>query len=514
MALFKNIQISAPKLNKFDLSHERKMSMKMADLVPVLVQDVIPGEKWRVNSEVFARLAPIIFPMMHRCNVTTHYFFVPNRLLWNEWEDFITGGEDGMALPGFPKIRLDGLTYNWTMPGSLFDYLGVPELTAPPTNPQLISALPFRAYQMIYNEYYRDQNVTEKIPFSLGGGDVTDSDFAALVSMRKRAWEKDYFTSALPFAQRGPEVKMPIEGEATVGYKPITDIRKADGTYLAGTLQSSAAGELEIGAPGLGPVGRIENIENVQMDNATTTINDLRIAVKLQEWFEKAARGGSRYIEQMLVFFGVRSSDARLQRPEYLGGGQQPLVISEVLSTFQAPDDTGLPQGNMSGRGIVVGKTNGFSRTFEEHGIIIGLISVLPKPAYQQGLPRFFKKFDKFAFYWKEFANIGEQEVKNEELYWTGDTAQNEGTFGYQSRYAEYKYCPSTVHGEFKTSMAYAHMGRIFTSPPALNTAFIQADPTDRIYSVTDASSAQLYCQIYNRVSALRPMPYFGTPTL
>ncbi len=507
--LFDSIQVRAPKLNKFDLSHERKLTMEMGFLIPTMVMDVIPGDKIRVKAEALIRMAPMLAPIMHRVDVTTHYFFVPNRLLWDEWEDFITGGADGESAPVFPKISLDATTTAYTAPGGLADHLGIPTVNVP--NPAiLVSALPARAYQLVYNEYYRDQNLIPDLEISKASGTVAGAEAEKLLTLRKRAWEKDYFTSALPFAQRGAPVSMPVDGTGSVTYKDASDIFFADGEVPAGTTALSQ-GDGVLRTPN--GFARVENIDEVNVTGSNITINDLRKSIKLQEWLELSARAGARYVEQIRAFFGVRSSDARLQRPEYLGGMKNPMSISEVVSTFEDPTQ-GNPQGNMAGHGISVGRGNGFSRTFEEHGIIIGLISVLPKPAYQQGLPRFFTKFDKFDFFWPQFANIGEQEVKQKEIYLDeNDPAPGETTFGYQSRYAEYKYQSSTVHGEFKTSLNFWHMGRIFATAPALNAAFVSADPTNRIFAVT-GTEYTLYCQIYNKVDALRPMPYFGTPTL
>lgn len=523
MSIFTSIRGRKPRKNKFDLSHERKFSFKMGRLTPILVQDVVPGDKFRVNSEVFLRMAPMLAPIMHRVNVFTHYFFVPNRLIWDEWEDFITGGREGDANPVAPYVSTANMAQGFGVKGTLWDFMGLPLIPNGSTpNDVPVSVLPFRAYQTIYNEYYRDQNVSEEIEISKASGEVTDgSEIIRLMSTRRRAWEKDYFTSALPWAQRGGDVNLPFEGEASVNYLQTSRLRNADGSPMAtgngnlsGVEQGPGGTVIGTGDPITGTPGRVENIDSIDIDGTSVNINELRRSVRLQEWLEKNARGGARYVEQILSHFGVRSSDARLQRPEYLGGGKQPVQISEVLSTFQ--EDTGNPQGNMSGHGISVGGKNGFKRFFEEHGYVIGLISVLPKTAYQQGIPRHMSRFDRFDYYWPEFAQIGEQEIKNKEVFYDETTLSTyaEETFGYQSRYAEYKYNQSTVHGEMRDTLAFWHMGRIFENPPVLNEAFMMSDPTTRIFSIQDPSSEHLYCQLYNKVDAIRPMPYFGTPTL
>lgn len=512
--LFDSVRIGRPRRNKFDLSHERKMSMDMGDIVPVMVQEIVPGDSFRVKTEVMMRFAPMLAPIMHRVNVFTHYFFVPNRLVWKEWEDFITGGRLGTSLPVAPYARIGAISPNQgVIQGKLGDYMGIPNYDFAggidvDTN---ISMLPFRAYQLIYDEYYRDQNLTAKVTDFAAfkdSGEVIGGNIGILLQMRKRAWEKDYFTSALPFAQRGGSVSMPISSDKTVTTQ----------TYRigAGGVEFSQAGDMTIGANAdvlmTGSASQDGGV-HVGPEGHGVDINLLRRSIRLQEWLEKNARGGARYIEQILSHFGVKSSDARLQRPEYLGGGKTPVVVSEVLSTFQA--DAGvIPQGNMAGHGVSFGTTNGFKKSFEEHGYVIGVMSVIPRTAYQQGIPRHLTRFDKFDYFWPEFGNIGEQEVKNKELYYTGNTGEvPDGTFGYQSRYAEYKYGCSSVHGEFRNSLDFWHMGRVFAAPPVLNASFIESDPTSRIFAVESAPD-KLYCHLYNRVDALRPMPYFGTPMI
>lgn len=506
--LFDSISLRRPKRNKFDLSHERKMSFDMGVLTPIMCQEIVPGDSFRVRSEIFMRMAPMLAPVMHRVNLFTHYFFVPNRLLWDEWEDFITGGRLGTTTPVVPTMGSSSMAVGI---GSLGDYLGMP-LDLGSFDDVPVSALPFRAYQLIYDEFYRDQNLTVPLDILKTSGDIpAGAEMTKLLTLRKRAWEKDYFTSALPWAQRGGAVGVPVSGVVGAGTFKTGDIRKTSD----GSLSSTGALSATLG------VEKVGGTENVYHDvdgegtltDASVTINELRRSARLQEWLEKNARGGARYVEQILSHFGVKSSDARLQRPEYLGGGKQPVTISEVLSTvgdFTEP----VPQGNMSGHGVSFGTSNGFKRSFEEHGFVIGLMSVLPKTAYQQGLPKMFRRPDKFDYFWPEFANIGEQEILTSEIYFSKDEVDPDQVWGYQSRYAEYKYHCDSVHGDFKTSLAFWHMGRIFASAPLLNTGFVESDPTERIFAVTDPVADKLYCQVYNRVDAMRPMPYFGTPTL
>lgn len=520
MSIFSRISARRPKKNKFDLSHERKMSIAIGRLIPILVQDVVPGDSFRVNSEIFLRMAPLLAPIMHRINVYTHYFFVPNRLVWNEWEDFITGGKDGTAQPVAPYFVPGevGVNNGLYKSGTLYDYMGLPPLHPGDdiSNHPKVSCLPFRAYQLIYNEYYRDQNLSDPVEIDLNSGQQHVSQ--TIVTLRNRAWEKDYFTSALPWPQRGGDVSLPIESEASWTYRNDPKIRTT-GVWdeidvpikrLAdGTLSANNLGDVQDQT-----VSRIANLKSIDVENTSVTINELRRSMKLQEWLEKNARGGARYIEQILSHFGVRSSDARLQRPEYLGGGRQPVSISEVLQTYQDEQAQSNPLGTMGGHGVSVGRTNGFKAFFEEHGYVIGIMSVLPKSAYQQGIPRHFSRETKFDYYWPEFAHIGEQEIKNKELYLPkSGVGDPEGTFGYAPRYSEYKYMPSTVHGSMRTSLAFWHLGRIFNTMPVLNDNFVRTKTSDfqRIFAVEDEE--HMYVQLYNKVDALRPMPYFGTPT-
>jgi hypothetical protein len=390
--------------------------------------------------------------------------------------------------------------------------MGLPLLSSGSGYSADVNALPFAAYQCIYNEYYRDQNLISSVAFKLENGD-NNANISDLCTMRKRAWEHDYFTAALPFAQKGQAVDIPIgsiEGDARVTWNSnivdpgVTDIR---GYTPGGSYEQLTIGK-SIPTPGsVGPLFADTSSLEVQPG----TINDLRRAMRLQEWLEKNARGGTRYVENLLMHFGVRSSDARLQRPEYITGIKSPVVISEVLNT--TGENAGLPQGNMAGHGIGVTSGNYGKYYCEEHGYIIGIMSVMPKTAYQNGIPRTYLKKDNLDYYWPSFANIGEQEVQNQELF--AYTTEAEDTFGYVPRYAEYKYQPSRVAGEFTDSLDYWHLGRIFDTAPALNEDFVQCDPeqTKRIFAVQEGADS-LYCHVYNKIQAIRPMPKFGTPML
>lgn len=554
--IFNSIRLKRPKRNVFNLSYENKLTMNMGELVPIMCMPIVPGDKFRVNTEALVRLAPLVAPMMHRVNVYTHYFFVPNRLVWDQWEDFITKGVDGEDVPVLPFLQLqDNLVtteadFRWYFGDStLWDYLGLPTVKGIGSkvhegivngvhfpNGFRVSALPFRAYQLIYNEYYRDQNLTEAVPLNLGSGS-DNANLANLTFLRRRSWEKDYFTSALPWLQRGPEVTVPVNGGQTgldvyyqspgankgqlwrdqldrnwdIGAVYDTALitypgqTSNQGQYIATKLGGNANDNR---APELDPNGTLK----VDVDEMGVSIQDLRTSNALQRWFERNARGGSRYIEQILAHFGVRSSDARLQRPQFLGGGKMPVAVSEVLQTSST--DATSPQANMAGHGISAGVNNGFKHYFEEHGYVIGLMSIMPRTGYQQGVPRDFTKFDNMDFYFPEFAHLSEQEIKNQELYVSNDPTYNEGTFGYTPRYAEYKYHESEAHGDFRGNMSFWHLNRIFTSKPNLNTTFVECNPSNRVFATSGTRDDKFWVQIYQDVKALRLMPKYGTPML
>lgn len=503
---FNQVALNDPKRNQFDLSCERKQTQQMGDLVPCYLQEVVPGDTFNLNTEVLVRFAPMLAPLMHRVDVHLHYFYVPNRIIWSEWEDFITGGEDGTDLPSFPRHRLTAhavTTQSYYAEGTLADYLGIPPQTGVTLDVEH-SVLPFRAYQMVYNEYYRDQNLTTEIDFAISSGyqdGTTESD--KLMVLRKRAWEKDYFTSSLPWTQRGPETSISLDS-ADISY--LTPARTNASGVSSSSVQLNASNEFIANSTHID----IENISGIDI-----AISDLRYAVRLQRWLETSARAGSRYVEQIHAHYGVRVKDYRLQRPEFLGGGKTPVQVSEVLNQYQDQlnaNDT--PVGEMFGHAISFGEQNGFNAFFPEHGYIIGICSIIPRSNYQDGLHKSWYRFDKFDFYFPEFAHLGEQEVKVKELYFTDSDTNNESTFGYQQRYAEYKYSNSTVHGDFRNDFDYWHLGRKFTTKPVLNTAFIECDPDQRVFAVTDDTVHKCWVSMYHKVSAQRPIPYFAIPSI
>lgn len=501
--IFEKARSKKVRHSAFDLSHEVKTSQNWGELNPIMCKEVLPGDQFGVNSEVMVRMAPTIAPIMHRVDVYVHHFFVPNRIIWDGWEDFIFPQDNGGTIPTLPQVAVSQGTGAFRVAdGSLWARLGLPSFdpTLLPIEGIRVNALPFKAYQAIYNEYYRDENLQSEV-------DLNSNDISVIGNLQKRAWEKDYFTSALPFSQKGPSVIIPtgvgsiddVTLHDRVSGNPITseDVNTDASGFLTGTL-SGLGGKLQFRDGQLG-----------------TTIEGLRRSARLQEWLERAARGGTRYKEALMSFFGMNVGDARLDRPEYLGGGKQPITISEVLNTTGITG--GNVQGDMAGHGIAVGANNNFKYTCKEHGHIISLLSILPKTAYQQGIERNWSRQDRYDYYWHEFANLGEQEVLNKELYFDpSGTNPNEGTFGYQQRYAEYKYACDRVTGDMRTSLDFWHVGRQFNAPPTLNSTFItptNEDDLDRIFAVEDGTDP-FWVQVYNSVKARRPMPYFSNPTL
>jgi len=523
--IFNSIPLKKPKTNTFNLSHDVKLTMDMGTLVPTLAMECVPGDSFQLGCESLVRMAPMIAPVLHRLDVYSHTFFVPNRLLWENWEKFITAS-DAAVDPAPPPIihpYIEIPTGTGLFNRKLIDYMGIPETTDTGSGVDStlkVNPMAFAAYQFIYNEYYRDQNLNSEVNYKLSDGNNV-AIMSELCNLQYRAWEHDYFTSALPWAQKGASVDIPL---GTVELNPDWSVDAGTGPFpkFVDSVLADASGVVTaetdgtVSASGL----QVAYDPSGSLEVEPTTINDLRRAFKLQEWLEKNARAGTRYVESILAHFGVRSSDARLNRPEYITGTKTPITISEVLNTSGsfATDDPTNPtspvQGNMSGHGISA-QNGKYGKYFcEEHGYIITIMSILPKTAYQQGVPKHFLKFDdRFQYFWPEFANIGEQPIVSQELYADQPSTDRNTLFGYTPRYAEYKYMPSRVCGDFKTSLAYWHLGRIFSAPPGLGADFVEANPSKRIFAVEDPDTDSFYCHIYHTIIAKRRMPKYGVPS-
>lgn len=481
------------KRSKFSLSNYKILTCDQGELVPIGLQEVLPGDTIQHATSALIRVSPLLAPVMHPVEVRIHHWFVPHRLVWEDWEKFITGGPDGMDASVFPTITMPAVT--GASIGSLADYLGIPTGVASLE----VSALPFRAYSMIWNEWYRDQDLQTALTIDKTSGPDTTTNTA----LQNVAWEKDYFTSARPWTQKGPEVTLPLGEKA-----PVKGLAVSTGTTIASGSQPFVNDGTTTGPTGTNSLGAGGSMyaasksaagtaaatafnatnSNVYADLTGATaasVNDIREAFAIQRYEEARARYGSRYTEY-LRYLGVRSSDARLQRPEYLGGGKQKIQFSEVLGTsvgYNSADETDSYVGELKGHGIAAMRSNRYRRFFEEHGYVLTFLSVKPKTMYVQGLPRTWNRRVKEDFFQKELQHIGQQEVLNKELYAAHTTP--EGVFGYQDRYDEYRRTESTIAGEFRDStLDYWHMARIFSSNPTLNGDFVKSVPTKRVYAV------------------------------
>lgn len=508
--------------DKFSLSNYKLTTGNMGQLIPVGLIEILPGDTFQHATSTLIRVNPLLAPVMHPTHATIHHWFVPTRLLWangidDSWEAFITGGHDGLDASVAPTITPN--TGTGYAVGSLADYLGVP--TGVDDLPH--SALPFRAYALIWNEFYRDQDLQTALTIDLTGG----ADTTTNVTLQNVCWEKDYFTTARPWTQKGPAVSLPLGTSATVKTAAgdlvtgaanklrILDSAIGDNPTDLRYLQTGGGSGNNVFTTGTGGTSGSNGIypTNLYADlsGATAaTINELREAFAIQSYEEARARYGSRYTEY-LRYLGVKSSDARLQRPEYLGGGKETLQWSEVLQTGVTTSGAAAGVGNLKGHGIGAIRSNRYRRFFEEHGYVVSLLSVKPKTIYTTGLPRMWSRATKEDYFQKELQFIGQQAVLNKELYWA-DTGPND-TFGYQDRYDEYRRVESTIGGEFRSAaLNFWHMGRIFAGDVTLNAAFVSADPTTRIYQST--ATHQLQIMAMHSIQARRIISQSARPHL
>lgn len=566
MSIFNSVpKVKLPRTT-FPMEHTRLLTTDFGHLAVGCFTRVFAGDVVSGRSEMYMRLAPMFAPVMARCNAYVHWFYVPERILYKDCEDFHTGGKNGTARPLKPLLKIsykDLADNNVFFSGSLWDYLGLPTpnkneyVVNPDKHYVCVELMPFLAYYKIWQYFYADQNLAD---FTFDDNYMLDSgiiDFDTLPNvdrvkilelfkLRIRSWEKDYFTSALPFPQRGEDVRLPIAigGQASVYLDsqkniPTNNTRFVDvrGASTDGVLNSDTLGpmraQVSIGENS-NPVFYDPNgslvVDGSSFTVGSPSITELRKAEALQKYMERKAQIGWRYFEWLKGVFGVNNPDGRMQMPEYLGGGRTPVVIGEVLQTSQTTTgDSGSPLGDMAGRGVAVGKDNGFRRKITEPGFLFGIFSVRPRSSYAQGFPRTFNLLDPLDYPNYMLANIGEQEVKKGELYFDFANAEvnpdgtnggvNDNLFGYQSRYSEFKYIPSSFHGDFRTTMTDWHLGRIFNKAPSLNQDFVEvhSDETSRIFNVRSADGTpihHLWCQIFNKLRISRLLTYHAKTSL
>jgi hypothetical protein len=545
---------------KFDRSHVYKTTFDAGKLIPVFVDEILPGDTCRLSVKYFSRLATPVKPIMDNIYLDWFFFFVPNRLVWNHWQNFCFEQEDPedstdyvcptTSLVGKASDTLHGI-------GTLWDYFGLP--TGLPNTISGINALPFRAVYLIWNEWFRDENLQKSVKIQKGDtNEVFDASRASdqpewlqgipesYLPCPPRGKRHDYFTSALPWTQKGPGVSIGLAGTATlVDPSPVSGYFVQQNNTNLGAAQLSKDGGVHDVFTGSGSlqyqggystsiVGHSVNNSGLatatavpgsswlsksayaDLDSSSVfTINSLRTAFQMQKFYERLARGGSRYTEVLRSFFGVVSPDARLQRPEFLGSFTKMMNINPIAQTSSTNDTT--PQGNLSAYGVTGAKFHGFTKSFVEHGYIIGFVCARADLTYQQGINRMWTRSTVYDWYWPTFAHLGEQAVLLKEIYATGNTEQDNSVFGYQERYAEYRYKPSVICGKFRSNIKgnldVWHLSQYFETAPKLSPEFIEEDvPIGRIIAVP--SEPQFLIDIGFRYTTVRPMPMFGTPGL
>ncbi len=519
--------------SSFDRSHSLKTSFNVGDVVPFYVDEVLPGDTFDVRTSKVVRMPALITPIMDNIYLDTYYFYVPNRIVWDHWRQLMGENTESAWLPEtqYQVPQITAPSGGWAI-GTLADYFGIPTGVAGLS----VNALPFRAYALIMNEWFRDENLTDPLVIPKDdttvvgvntGNYITDTAKGGLPF--KAAKYHDYFTSCLPSPQKGPDVTIPVlSNTPVVALQDQVPSDLLNGWNLhfdvAGTTDGSNvfAGQSPTVGASLGPPSRSisstpDNLWAINSAGSVATINQLRMAFQIQKLYEKDARGGTRYIEILKAHFGVTSPDARLQRPEYLGGNRIPINVSQIVQNSETTNTS--PQGTPVGLSLTSDSHSDFRKSFVEHGFVIGLMVARYHHTYQQGLERFWSRRDRLDYYFPVFANIGEQAVKNKEIMAQGTDVDDE-VFGYQEAWADYRYKPSHVTGEMRSSSPQTldswHLADDYETLPALSDSWIREnkETVDRVIAVTSQITHQLFADIYVECRSTRPMPVYSIPGL